>query len=403
MPSYTARGARAMLAIVLAIFLGACAEPVAVDDRPIPSTQIAPDFPQAGVTVAWNAVARDLIVKYGTNVPASIRMFALLSVAQYNAIVIAGKSSVRSLHPADDGAIAGASAAVLSYIYPLETSFLEGLVDQQDAAPGAPGSVREDFSAGEAIGRSVAAGLIARAATDRFFAPFTGTVPVCAGCWLPVPTPPAFATLGQAKTYFLSHGAQFRPTPPPAFNSAAFAAELVEVRQIADHRTAYQDSIAKYWALPAGTIGAQGYFNRLASELAVQYRHSERATAHALALLNMAAFDAIVASHEAKYFYWLIRPSQADPGIVRAIGLPSFPAYPSNHSTLVASAATVLGAIFPSERSRLEVLAEEGAISRLYGGIHYRFDTVAGLALGRRVAAWTLAHDVEGHEPFVLQ
>jgi hypothetical protein len=38
----------------------------------------------------------------------------------------------------------------------------------------------------------------------------------------------------------------------------------------------------------------------------------------------------------------------------------------------------------------------------VYGGIHYRFDTDAGLALGRRVAAWTLAHDVVGHRPFVL-
>ena len=130
---------------------------------------------------------------------------------------------------------------------------------------------------------------------------------------------------------------------------------------------------------------------------------SEVRAARVLALLNMAAYDAIVASHEAKYHYWTIRPSQADPGIQRAIGLPSFPAYPSNHSTLAGAAAAVLGAVFPSERAALDVEAAEGAISRLYGGIHYRFDTDAGLALGRRVASWVLAHDVRDRAPFVLR
>jgi membrane-associated phospholipid phosphatase len=154
--------------------------------------------------------------------------------------------------------------------------------------------------------------------------------------------------------------------------------------------------------LPAGTVGAQGHLNAVAAELVRRYRRSERDAAHTFALLNMAAYDALVASHEAKYHYWLLRPSQADPLIVRAIGMPNFPAYPSNHATLVAVAATVLGARFPAERARLDAMAEEGARSRVYGGIHYRFDTDAGLALGRRVGAWTLAHDVARRAPFVL-
>jgi hypothetical protein len=37
------------------------------------------------------------------------------------------------------------------------------------------------------------------------------------------------------------------------------------------------------------------------------------------------------------------------------------------------------------------------------GGIHYRFDGDAGLVLGRAVADWAIAHDVRGHEAFVLQ
>ena len=51
-------------------------------------------------------------------------------------------------------------------------------------------------------------------------------------------------------------------------------------------------------------------------------------------------------------------------------------------------------AAFPDERDRLEAIAQEASLSRLYAGIHYRFDMVAGLALGRAVAAKAVAADL---------
>ena len=400
--SYARRAGRWAGALSLAL-VAACQDSATLAGPSTPSTARAAAKADTVATVKWNEVARSMVVKYNTSAPATIRLFALLTVAQYNAIVDAEQAKDRSQHPADRGAVAGASAAVLTYIYPQETTYLEGLVDQQETSAPTSHDRNENFASGEAVGRAVAAAVIARAKTDGFFAPFTGTVPTCAGCWLATPTPPAFATLGQAKPFFLASNAQFRPAPPPEFGSPAFTDALAEVRRIADTRTAEQDSIAKFWALGAGTVSAQGYLNLVGSELVVKYHLSEREAAHRLALMNMAAYDLIVASHEAKYHYWLIRPSQADPQLVRAIPLPSFPSYPSNHSGLVGSAATVLGTLFPSERARLEAMAQEGAISRLYGGIHYRFDTEAGLELGRRVASWALAHDVVGHAPFVLK
>lgn len=386
-----------------ASLLAACQEPVAI---PGASGTLAPStvkFWEAGATVAWNQIARDLVVKNNTGAIPAIRVYTLVSIAQYNAIIAAEDAAVDPIHPSDAAAVAGASAAVLTYIYPGEAAFLEGKVDEQEAAPGWPGNQNEDFASGEQIGRSVAAGVITRAQTDRFFAPFTGTVPVCPGCWLPIPTPPAFATLGQAQTFFLTSGDQFRPPPPPAFGSAEFLAGLAEVRQISDTRTFVQDSIAKFWAFPTGTFGPQGYWNQVGSDLIVRYHLDERRAAHTLALMNMAAFDAIIASHEAKFFYWLIRPTQADPLITLSIGLPSFPSYPSNHSTVSATATTVLGAIFPAEQAALDAAAEEAGISRIYGGIHYRFDNEAGLALGRTIGRYALDHDVVGHEPLVLK
>lgn len=391
---------RGLAAIMGMVLLAGCQEPATTGSSG-PLAPLAVKQWEGGATLAWNEVARNLVVRYGTGAAPAIRVYALLSVAQYNAIVAAENAGVDPVHPSSSAAAAGASAAVLTYLYPAERDSLEARVDEQAAAPAWPGSGTTDFAAGEQIGRSVAAGLIARAQADGFFAPFTGTVPVCPGCWRVEPTPPAFATLGQAKTFFLASGDQFRPAPPPAFGSDEFQAGLAEVRHISDTRTAVQDSIAKFWSLQGGTVSPLGQWNVIASDLIVRYRLSERRAAQVLALMNAAGFDAVVASHEAKYTYWLLRPTQADPAITKAIGLPSFPSYPSNHAAISAAAATVLGAEFPAERSALDAAAEEAGVSRIYGGIHYRFDVDAGLALGRSVGRYVLERAPAGHGPVV--
>ena len=80
------------------------------------------------------------------------------------------------------------------------------------------------------------------------------------------------------------------------------------------------------------------------------------------------------------------RPSQADASITLPIGLPPHPSYPSPHSCSSGAWTHTLALAFPNERQRLEQLAEEAGLSRLYAGIHYRFDAAAGLALGRAAA-----------------
>ena len=275
-------------------------------------------------------------------------------------------------------------------------------MDEFLASPGWSGEEHTDALTGEGIGRAVADQVVARAKADNFFAPWTGTVPVGPGLWFSN-TPPVGAVWGQARTYLLQSGSQFRPPAPPAFDSPVFLAALREVSQIADTRTAEQEANAKFWDMPPGTVTPPGYWNEVAAQLAVKYHLGEREAAHVLALMNMVGFDAIVASHEAKFTYWVIRPSQADPGIQVAIGLPNFPSYPSNHSTISSGMAEILGAMFPAEKGDLDALAEEAGRSRILGGIHFSFDNSAGLTLGRTIAAWALDHDVKGHEAFVLR
>ena len=395
---------KALLPCTLALAVAACSDQPTSVEPFVPATARtnAVHFWESNAPVYWNAVSRQLVGTYRFNALQAIRAYSIVSVAQYNAAIAAEKGKERGKHPSVHAAISAASVVALSYLHPGDAGALETRLDQYLAEEGSPGGKHTDPGAGEAIGRAIAAQVVARAQTDGFFAPWTGTIPTGPGKWFTA-TSPVGATVGQAKTYFLTSGSQFRPAPPPTFGSPEFNAALAEVRQIADTRTAEQTASAVVWNLPAGTHQPPGYWNELASALAVEQRLDERETAHTLALMNMVSYDALVASHEAKYFYWLIRPSQADAGIVLAIGLPNFPSYPSNHAAISAGMARVLGVRFPSEKVRLDALADEAALSRVLGGIHYRFDGEAGLTLGRTVAAWALAHDVTGHEPFVLR
>ena len=112
--------------------------------------------------------------------------------------------------------------------------------------------------------------------------------------------------------------------------------------------------------------------------------------------MNTAGQDGLIACHDAKYAYWLLRPSQADPAITLAVGLPNFPAYPSNHACLSAAIGQVAGATMPADRERFAAIAAEAAESRVHGGIHYRFDSDTGLSIGRKVAAHALDADRRG-------
>ena len=110
----------------------------------------------------------------------------------------------------------------------------------------------------------------------------------------------------------------------------------------------------------------------------------------------MAEMDAGICCWDAKYAYWLLRPWMADPAITTPVGKPNFPSYTSGHSTFSGAAAALLAHVFPDRAAELEAMAEEASISRVYGGIHYRFDSERGLEAGRAIGAlairWTEEH-----------
>jgi membrane-associated phospholipid phosphatase len=345
-------------------------------------------FWEAGATVAWNALAVDLART--TPVDAG-RLHLYLGLAQLRAAEAAQATS--AAHPPIGGAIGGASAAVLTAFFAGSAAQIEAALDEQAAAGSWPGAKHEDFDAGEAIGRAAAVRVLAYAATDGVGLTDPGTPPLGDGFWIWNGGPIARGNLG-ARPFFLAAADEFRPGPPPAFGSAEFTAALAEVRQIADTRTPEQLAIALFWNTNQSPRSLAAYME-IARELIVSHRRSDAEAARIMFLMGAAGFDALIGCFEAKYHYWFIRPPQADPGIVTAFPTPPHPSYPSGHSCASGALAGVLTGIFPSEAGRLAAVAEESSLSRLYAGIHYRFDMEAGLALGRAVAAKALAADLD--------
>jgi membrane-associated phospholipid phosphatase len=407
-------GGRRRIVLLLSLFVLAGCSDAATVTSPAATTprasadagaRDAEDEYQVPASITWNRIARDYVASLTVkpNQQANLRAFAYLSLAQYQAVratsgdddqehAESDDGDPHHVHPSARGAVAGASAAVLEYVFPGGTTTFETDVASQAAQAAQSEERGARFAAGEAIGRAVGAKVVASAQADRFDAVWTGTVPVGPGLW--VGTNPLLPLLGQMRPFYLSAGSEFRPPPPPHFGSPEFRAALDEIRHFSDTRTPEQLAIAQKWAGTTGSLVA-GLWNTMVDHDVTAHRLGESRAAHVLMLTNTAAMDANIACHDGKYTYWFIRPFQADPMITTPIGRPNHPSYPSNHACVSGAFGYVLGGLFPSERATWAAVADEAGESRLYAGIHYRFDKDAGLTIARQVSALALALDAQ--------
>ncbi len=388
----------------------------------------------------WNQIARQLVAKYNllpnyltpstgqlsstdpANPMASptfaARVYALLSVAQYDALVVAWRAKYQynrpSLeqqgviarvpvlnvpsYPSEDAAIAEASCQLLAFLFPNETAWLKAkAAEHKQSRLWAGASVTSDLKAGEDLAASVATAVIDRAKSDRFslahdpantwqtaFAQAPYDVK-----WTSLETPalaPVLPLGGRVSTWYDSE-AVFRtaPGPPPATTSAEFQQALSEVRDMANTRTREQWRVASYWDDGIATYGLSGHWNFLAEGLIREAAQNELRSARTYALLNRAMQDGSTASWSAIYTYFVPRPSQIDPSIKTATSIPNYPGYVSDHATISSAAATVLAYLFPDQATQLNAQGTEAGLSRLYGGVHYRFDIDAGATWGTRI------------------
>ena len=350
-------------------------------DAALDATARAANDVSSTSTVRWNRRAIALFRVRGGDVG---RVNAYLSIAQYRAVLAAQSKRHGTSRPSPAGAAAGASVVVLKQFYPLDAAALDAQLEAQRAESRSGSETNTDFATGESIGRGIAAAVLAWAASDNFGQTPPPTPLVGSGYWVSSGAPIVRGGFG-ARPFFLTSESELRLPAPPSFGSAEFLAALAEVRAFSDSRTAEQLEIARKWAPFAGPV-----WNGVATDLLDKYHRSELDASRTLAYANAAEFDAIIACWDSKFTYWFIRPSQADPGITLPIGLPNHPSYPSGHSCADGAWRGVLTDAFPSERALIEQLEDEGGMSRIYGGIHYRFDIDAGHAIGRATARLAL-------------
>lgn len=350
--------------------------------------------------------------------PTASRSYAATSIAMYDAIVAAWRwkyeydrkppTGVQTLtdasgvpsYPSEHAAIAGAASTVLNYLFPAEpVGTFDDLAKQAaDSRVQAGVNFRSDVDAGLALGRAVGQKVIARLKADGYDQKWDGKRPAGIGgppqYWDDPPgliTPPVQPLAGTWKPWVLSKGDQYRPPAPAAYGSPEFMKELNEVKDVKANLTDAQKSIAQFWAGGAGTALPPGLWNQIAFVYIEGTHQDTPRAARMIAALNAGEADAAIAVWDTKFTYWSPRPLNSmralgiDPAWTSFLPTPIFPSYVSGHAGFSGTAATILSYFFPSEAATFEAKAQEAAMSRLYGGIHYRSDNDVGLDLGHKV------------------
>jgi hypothetical protein len=247
------------------------------------------------------------------------------------------------------------------------------------------------------------------------------------GRW--VPTPPMYATAlephwMEIRPMVMDSASQFKPAPPPPFNmkdkNRVFYKALMEVKNIGDSLSDEQKHIADFWddnpfkmnvtghvMFATKKFSPAGHWMNITGIGAQKANADFNTTVAAYAKTAIALFDAFISCWEEKYSSNYIRPETVINSVIDQewrpyIQTPPFPSYTSGHSTISAAAAEVMTEYFGdkltfTDTSLLEFgianreiksfrdAAQEASISRLYGGIHYRFDLDEGNRSGQKL------------------
>jgi hypothetical protein len=369
----------------------------------------------------WNDQAQALLP--GAT-PVQSRSLAMLNIAIHDAVNASTGSQDRYYMsgvstPGGDTRAAASQAAhdVLVTINP-------GNALQYDAALASSLGLISDGTAksnGIATGAGYAAAMLASRSSDGSAAAVPYATTGLAGDWRP--TPPALASAatpqwGGVTPFLMTSGDQFRPGPPPALGSVEYATAYNEVKAIGSAtsaiRTADETAAAKFWA----SSNASQAWIRVGLQLADAEGLSTLENARAFALLSSVMADAQIAVFDSKYDYRLWRPvtairlgdtdgnalTEVEATWSSLVTTPAFPSYVSAHSALSEAAAISLSSIFGDDDpfcltltfgsrcfSNVDEAALDASNSRIWGGIHFRFDSEAGLALGEQLGEYALS------------
>jgi hypothetical protein len=372
--------------------------------------------------VQWNRIMLDAVVTPGAN-PATIfvhRPMAIVSIAMFDA----ANSFDRTYRPyatwvtpapnaSRDAAVAQAAHDTLAALLPsLRATFSAAL------AASLAGIAEDAAREGARVGAAVATAALQMRANDGWSqAPPAFTLPNLPGYWRPTPPANAAATFTHypyVAGFVISSGRRFLMEPPPALTSARYAADFNETKSLgavnSATRTAEQTQMARLWHGVGTTTTSPNLWNIVLADVARARNWSGLDAARGFALMNMTQHDALLTSFTGKFLYGLWRPvtaireaasdgnpaTDADPSWLPLLATPPYPGHPGNRACLSASQSRLLARLFGQDNVPIQVtwlvtggapvtrsyngfrqLADEEARSRVWGGIHFEFESLA--------------------------
>ncbi len=385
--------------------------------------------PNEDVVLKWNRVLGQTLQIPGAHPPniLPVRSFAMMHLAMFDAVNSIDGSYTPYLTdvPGSKNASLEAAAAqaahnVLSALYPDQKAIFDTELAQSLAGI-APNRARQ----GIRVGEITAARMLANRTNDGWSVPWTPyLLPPTPGNWqelFPGPYPgfAVFTNYSGVTPFAMTSATQFLPAPPPALSSAEYAAAFNEVKQLgaanSATRTADQTVTAFLWSIPPRSDAVT--FN-IARTTALDRGNSMVENARLFALLFMTYHDALETTFTSQYHYGLWRPvtairranedNNADTtadanwdSLLGTAGTPPHPSYASNASSASASAATIYALFYGRDDISFQIdfggnvirnyrsfsaMTNEAARSRIFGGVHFPFDTAAGQSAGRNVA-----------------
>ncbi len=351
--------------------------------------------------IHWTRQWLKLVVKYQQNPLRASRCVAHTQVAMHDAWLLAATQGASP--ETRELSAHRAASLVLQHLFPNETP---GFFEAQYAwlASQLPTS-RIDQELVETTGAHVGQALINRSLRDgagRAW-PIRDRPKDFPGMWQaahPIyavnPTEPY---AGEWRPWLKPNPQRYQPPTAPRPGSELHRRETLEVLNVVRNLTPRQLEVAERWNLDAGSVTPAGVWMQHAMDLLLRSQIPGDAFEAAVAILaatSVAMEDSFIACWRIKFRDWSERPITAirrdlDPGFTTPVVTPGFPGYISGHSTLSGATSTVLSHFWPKEAPLLNAMADEAAVSRLWGGIHFRSDNDEGLKVGRAVGAEVIA------------
>jgi hypothetical protein len=393
------------------------------------------------VILQWNRVLKETVSTPGLH-PATImpvRSYALMHAAMFDAVnsIDGGYTPYLtevpgSKHASIEAAVAQAAHDVLASLYPTRLAVFD-----VELAVSLQGIDEVRAQQGTRVGQIVAERMLAARANDGWMiTPPALSLPATPGNWQPTPpanAAPTFTHYGSVLPFAIKSGSQFAPNPPPSLTSAAYTAAFNEVKELGAAtsvtRTADQTLVARLWANVNTPTNFLLVWNNVARTVALEKDLTTIEKARLFALTNISLHDALQTAFASKFVYGFWRPvtairradedgndnTTADPAWLPLITTPPYPSYAGNMATIGTSQSTILALFFGRDDISFQhtwegaggatrsypgfnAMANEQERARVYGGIHFTFDNVAGQSIGRNVGNYIYSNFMRPHQ-----